>query len=257
MTRLDAAHAEMEAAPEDAGARLGYYDRLVETELMLLLERPAADDRIAPRVFPLDEGDVVLAFDTEERLAAFAGEAAYAAMSGRRLLALLGGRGLGLGVNLGVAPSAFLLDPAGVDWLNGALAERPGEIEARPVEVAAPEGVPEAVIRALDAKLPVVAGLAEAGYLALVKYGDGRSGHLLAFRGAARGAAPALAEAVGEALTFSGIEAGTLDVAYLGPDDALLPALERHALRFDVPPPETARAPSAPGTDPDRPPRLR
>ncbi len=89
MTILDTAFAAMTAAPEDAALRLRFYERLADAELMLLLERPADGDRIAPRTFPLEDGPVVLAFDTEERLAAFAGEA--------RLRGCSRGRGSGWG----------------------------------------------------------------------------------------------------------------------------------------------------------------
>ena len=93
MTVLDAAHAAMETGGD--AARLRFYERLADAELFLLLEREAAGDRIAPHVFPLDDGPVVLAFDTEERLAAFSDGAAYAALTGRSLAGLLMGQGLG------------------------------------------------------------------------------------------------------------------------------------------------------------------
>ncbi|HEX9856761.1 MAG TPA: SseB family protein, partial [Paracoccaceae bacterium] len=80
MTPLDTAYAAMEAAPGDDTARLRFYERLAEGEVFLLLEAEAAGDTLAPRVFDLEEGPVVLAFDLEERLAAFTGiPAPYAA----------------------------------------------------------------------------------------------------------------------------------------------------------------------------------
>ena len=75
--------------------------------------------------------------------------------------------------------------------------------------------VPEAVIAALDAKLARAGGLAAAALLAGVVYEGGRRGHLLALLDAADGAEPALARAMNEALVFSGIEAGELDVVFL------------------------------------------
>ena len=49
-------------------------------------------------------------FDREERLADFAkGSAPYAAISGRILAGMLEGQGIGLGVNLEVAPSSILM----------------------------------------------------------------------------------------------------------------------------------------------------
>lgn len=257
-TPLDQAHAAMEAAPEDDTVRLRFYDRLAGAEVFLLLEAEADDDQVSPRLFPVEGDRYALAFDREDRLTAFAeGPAAYAGLSGRVLVKLLAEQGLGLGLNLEVAPSAMLLPPDALTWLAGTLDEDPEEVTATPEEISAPGGLPERVLEALDAKLATTAGLARAAYLAGVRYGDGRRGHILGFLGTVPGAEPALAAAVREALVFSGIEAGALDVGFLRDIDPVAGALARHGLRFDLP--QTARSdgPSAPGMDPDRPPRLK
>ncbi|MDT0682413.1 SseB family protein [Roseicyclus sp. F158] len=255
-TAIDAAHAAMESAPGDDAARLRFYERLADAELFLLLEKEAEGDAIEPRVFPLEDGPVVLAFDREERLAAFAGPSPYAGMSGRSLSELLAGQGLGLGLNLEVAPSSTLLPASAVSWLAETLAHRPSEAAAQPDEISAPTGLPEALLTALDAKLASAAGLAPMAYLAAVTYEGGARGHLLAFVGAVPGAEPSLARATGEALTFSGIEAGALDVAFFRASDPVAARLARVGLRFDLPKAETpVRA--APGSDPEAPPRLR
>lgn len=254
MTPLDRAHAAMESGGD--GARLRFYERLADAELFLLLEREAEAERIAPRVFPLEDGPVVLAFDTEERLTEFAGPAAYAALSGRALAAHLAGRGLGLGLNLGVAPSSFLVGAEAVDWLARMLAGTPDEAEARPSRFAPPR-TPETLVAALDAKFAGLAGRARSACLAAVTYEDGREAHLVAFIGALPGAERALAAAVREAVVFSNLPAADLDVAFLAENDPVTARLVGIALRFDLPKP-TAQAPrSPPGSDPDRPPRLR
>ena len=70
------------------------------------------------------------------------------------------------------------------------------------------------------------------------------------------GAERALAGAVREALVFSGVEAGAIDVTFVEASDPLAAALARHGLRFDLPQPEAPeRVP--PGSDPDAPPKLR
>jgi hypothetical protein len=75
------------------------------------------------------------------------------------------------------------------------------------------------------------------------------------------GAEAALAKAVGEALAFSGLEAGELDVTFLGPHDAGLAQLAAVAQVFDLPEPagepDQIIQPQAPGMDPNRPPILR
>jgi hypothetical protein len=257
MTLLDAAHAAVSADPENETLRLRFFERLADGELVLLLEREAAGETVEPRVFDLEDGPVVLAFDREERLATFTGGIApYAALPGRVIAGLLKGQGIGLGVNLGVAPSSMLLPPEAMDWLAETLEGGPEAAEARPEEFLPPQ-VPEAVVAGLDAKLAKAGGLAAAAILAGVVYQGGRRGHVLAFLDAAPGAEEALARAIREALVFSGIEAGELDVAFLAADEAVAGAMARVGLRFDLPAPEAPSAPAAPGMDPARPPKLR
>ena len=67
-----------------------------------------------------------------------------------------------------------------------------------------------------------------------------------------------MAQAVAEALTFSGIEAGSLDVGFFAAHDPICASLARLGLRFDLPEPVALQVPgAAPGMDPDVPPKLR
>ena len=256
MTLLDAAHAALSADPDSETLRLRFFERLADGEMVLLLNREAVGESLEPRVFDLEDGPVVLVFDREERLAQFTGGIApYAALPGRVIAGLLKGQGIGMGVNLGVAPSSMLLPPEAMDWLAETLDGGPEEVEALPEEFLAPS-VPEAVIAALDAKLARAGGLAVAAVLAGVVYADGRRGHLLALLDVVEGAEAALARAMNEALVFSGVEAGELDVGFLTSGSAVALAMGRVGLRFDLPKAELA-APEAPGMDPARPPKLR
>ncbi len=257
MTPLDDAFAKMNANPDDTAARLAWFDRLAASELVLLLEEEARGDSIRPRVFTVEGADLVLAFDRDERLAEFAGtQAPYAAMSGRALAGLLNEAGLGLGINLGAA-SETVLEAEAMEWLSGVLSEQPAEVEDRPEEVRPPTNLPEALLSALDLRLASAAGRASMAYLVATTFTGGRQSHLLAFVDPAPGAEGALAQLVGEALTFSGLEAGSLDVGFFRAADAFCAQLARVGLRFDLPQPEAASAPKAPGKDPDNPPLLR
>jgi hypothetical protein len=257
VTLLDAAHAAVSADPENEALRLRFFERLADGEMVLLLEREATGERLEPKVFDLEDGPVVLVFDREERLASFTGGIApYAALPGRVIAGLLKGQGIGLGVNLGVAPSSMLLPPEAMDWLADTLDEAPEELEAAP-ERFLPPRVPEAVVSALDAKLARAGGLAVAALLAGIAYRDGRQGHVLAILDPAPGAEGALARAMGEALVFSGVEAGELDVVFLASAAPAAQAMARVGLRFDLPLPASPADPAAPGMDPSRPPRLR
>ncbi|MFN3644462.1 MAG: SseB family protein [Gemmobacter sp.] len=254
---LDIAHAAMTAAPDDDAARLRYFAALADAELVLMLEAEAEGGRIVPKLFPLTDGPVVLAFDGDDRLAAFAeGPVPYAALPGRVIARQLAGQGVGLGVNLG-GDAAFLVPPAALDWLAGTLDRAPDRDTARPRAFRAPGGLPRALLAALDAKLARAGGIAAAAVLAGVEYEGGRQGHLLAFLDAAPGAEDALARAAAEALTFSGVEAGEMDVAFLAAADPAAQAMLRAGLRIDLPAPAAAApaAPRPPGSD--GPPRLR
>lgn len=258
-TPLDRAHAAMAAAEQDDAARLRFFERLADSELFVLLAQEVEDDRISPEVFDTGEGRFVLVFDREERLAEFAGRIVpYAALSGRVLVQMLAGQELGLGVNLEVAPSSILLPPEALSWLAETLAHAPGEVEARIEALLPPQRLPEALLSALDVKLATAAGLAPSAYLVALRYVGGGQGHMLAFVDAREGAQGALAKAVGEALTFSGVEAGALDVGFFRADEEMAAQLAQVGLRFELPKAaQPERSPHvAPGRDPDKPPRL-
>jgi hypothetical protein len=250
----------MQGAPDDDAARLRYFAALADGMLFLMLEAEATGGDVRPQVFDLEDGPVVLAFDLEERLAEAAGAAVpYAELPGRVIAQQLAGQGVALGVNLGVADSAFLVPPEALTWLARTLEQGPAQTVARPLSFHPPKGLPDSLIEALNTKLARASGLAVAALLAGVKYEDSRQGHMLAYLGAAPGAEGALARAAGEALTFSGIEAGEMDVTFLNAEDPGLAAMARVALRFDLPEPARAEAPKpkAPGMDPSNPPVLR
>ena len=258
-TLLDKAWRASEDAPDDGAVRLRYYARLIESELVLLLEKEAEGDNITPKVFDLEDGPIVLAFDLDARLTEFTGlPAPYAALSGRALVDMLAGREIGLGLNLGVAPSSRLLPPEIITWLAQMIAERPEELTSAVASLHPPKGLSEDLLVALDQRLARMEGLARMAYLTGVEYATGARGHMLAFIDPAPGAETSLARAVQGALGFSGVEAGMLDVTFLAADDARAAECARVGLRFDLPQPHRrAKSPAAPGSDPDRPPRLR
>lgn len=257
-TPLDRAHARMRSAPDDDGLRLQFFERLSDAELFLLLEAEVEGDAITPQTFETGDETLVLVFDREERLADFVGTGApYVGLSGRALAEMLAEAGLGFALNPEVAPSSFVLAAEGVAWLAQTLAQAPVEVAEDVRAFHPPEGLPEALLAALDQKLATAVGLAQAAYLARTETATGGRGHLLGFAAPLPGAEPALARAMGEALTFSGLEAGVLDIAFFGPDDPALEALARVGLRFDLPQPDLQEVRAAPGSDPAKPPILK
>lgn len=258
-TALDAAHAEMEANPQDDAARLRFFERLADCELFLMLTEEARDENISPELFEVADGSFVLAFDREDRLAGFAGRPApYVALSGRVLAAMLSGQGIGLGLNLDTAPSSVLIPAEALGWLASTLQHGPEEVQQKLAEFLPPSGLPDRLLTALDTKLATAAGLASAAFLVGTKNDLGGQGHLLGFVGASDGAEAALAKAVSEALTFSGIEAGALDVGFFNADEQTAAALANVGLRFELPQPEVRQVSRPiPGSDPEKPPILK
>lgn len=258
-TEIDRAHAAMTADDTDDMARLRFYERLAETELFMLLEAEPEGDQITPALFEADGQSFVLVFDREARMSEFYGQeiAPYAALSGRGMATMLDGQRIGMALNMGVAPSAMLIPYDAVEWLAQTLAAEAVEVEGQVTAVTAPKGLPEALLQALDRKLATAAGLAVEAYLCGVTYEGGGRGHMLAFVGTLEGAEGALTAAVNEALVFSGIDAGMLDVAHLQASDSVSERVARVGLRFDLPSPQMPATPGAnPGMDPTKPPKL-
>ncbi len=261
-TILDRAQDALAADPSNEALQLRFYHALADAELFLLLDRDPEDERINPRVFDLDDGPVILAFDSEDRLASLGpGPVPYAALPGRVIAAHLTGQGVSLGVNLGTgAASEVLLPPEALRWLTETLDHVPQAAEARPAAFHAPGALPEALTAALAFTLGGAAGLASGAVIAGVSYDDGRRGHMLAILDVTPGAEEALARAAGEALTFSGLEAGQMDVVFLASDSQAAGAMARVGSTLAIEPapePEARPAPKGPGMDPDRPPVLR
>lgn len=256
-TPLDIAHDAMQADGREQ-SRLGFYERLSDAELFLLLDKDPDGDDISPTVFPVEDQKFVLVFDRAERLTEFTGTPSpYAAMSGRTIAELLVRQGIGLGVNLGVAPSSILIPAEAVEWLVNT--EVPAQnINEQPNEITPPTEIPEVLLSGLNTKLAIAGGLAQTAYLVSATYESGARNTLIAFVDAIPGAEQSLTQAVSEALVFSGIEVGSIDVAFFAAHDPICAKLARVGLRFDLPQPAPlAEQPAAPGMDPDKPPKLR
>jgi len=256
-TPLDLAYLAMQEDEENAQA---FYARFLETELFLLLESEVSDDAAQPLVMETSSGPLVLVFDLEERMAAFSDQPSdYVALSGRRIAKMLAGQGTGIGLNLGDAPSAMLMPVEAVNWLAEAAIGEDEAIEARPLEISKPTGVPEALIMALDGKLANMGGAVGAAHLVSVRYEGGEAGHMLALVNVPEAAKTGVSEALSEALRFSGIEAAQLDLAFLDADDPHLESFVRAGLGFEIPELILPKAPEplAPGMNPEKPPILR
>jgi hypothetical protein len=272
-TILDRARADLLDQPDNDVAELRFYHALADAPLFLLLAVEAEDDRIEPRVFDLDDGPVILAFDTEERLASLGqGPVPYAVLPGRVVAAQLAGKGVALGLNLGCNVASEVLLPAeALVWLTQTLGQMPPQSEARPQQFHAPGQLPSALADALSLALGRSGDHAAAALISGVSYDDGRRGHMLAILDARPGAEEAFARAAAEALRFSGLEAGEMDVTFLDSQSEAARAMARVGLRLDLAnaaaevkaqagagmQASASAAPQGPGMNPQKPPILR
>ena len=234
----------------DDAARLAFFEVLRASELVVVLAESDGDSESTKlEILETEDGPIALAFDTELRMVEFLGRPApYALLSGRSLAPVLARQSVALALNLG-APSEYLLQPDVVAWLAETVPPPVDIRDARPASVSPPSDVPEAVLRALDRALARLAGLAPAAFLVTARYEGGREGSLLVLPGAPDASWAGVAEAVAEALHYSGLEAAALDVAF--PPYDLSDRFAKVGLKFDIP-----DAPGRPARNPDAPPRL-
>lgn len=123
------------------------------------------EESLAPKMVERDGVDTLVLFDAEARLAAFAGEPTdYVTLPGRAFFRLLAGQDAQIALNPGVAPSATVFSSETIDAiaeLADAVEEETEIMPDGPLTVLSPDDAPDALLRALAARLaaaePVVA----------------------------------------------------------------------------------------------------
>ncbi|WP_424931043.1 SseB family protein [Amaricoccus macauensis] len=260
-TAIDAAFNATQADPDDTGLYMRLLERIMDAELFLLLAEEPERDHIEPHLFEMDEGQFILAFDRGERLAEFLDEPSpYIALPGRRLVEMISTQQVGLALNLGVAPSEMLLPPEAVRWM-AQLGEGDPELhEARITGIAMPRHLPSGLMASLDPKLAALSSVIDQAHLVEAEFSENDNALLLVLFGVPEGARKDVAAAIGEAVRFSGVEHARLDVTFLDNDAPSRAQIEAVSVRIELPDDRTnhhPQAPVEPGSDPDKPPRLR
>ena len=192
----------------------------------------AAGDAFAPKMVEIEGRDTLLLFDTEERLACFVEEpTSFVALPGHFFFETAAGQGAQIALNLDVAPSSTVFEPASVDAI-AALLDGGDEIvdllDPTNLAVTAPEGVAEATIAALAARLATAGELASEAWLFGIAADDAADDAIdrpvLALVGAAD-RSDATQELGRELARLAGSidqDGVGVDVAVLTPDDAVL-----------------------------------
>ncbi|MEM7547115.1 MAG: hypothetical protein AAF367_16420 [Pseudomonadota bacterium] len=261
MTPLDHAWTATEAPGAGDAEMAKYYDVFAAAELHLLIDAASLSGTGTPQpqLFPVDDIDTALVFDTEDRLAAFTEDgAAHLTLSGRAVIAMFAGRNVQVGVNLGDAPSATILPAAALDWAAAALRQPIEAEEGSEMALTVPRMITPDLISRIDTKISGMG--ASVGEAWLCGLGSGRTASLIlcvALR--AEEAEQSVVAALAETARFAGGEKAAFDIAVTMGGDARLELARKVGIGFEpANPAEISRAqPVAPGMDNSKPPRLR
>lgn len=259
-----AALAATSADPDDEGARLWLFRALAGCELLLLLDEPAATEHLSPRIFGLEQGNVALVFDHEDRLADFAdAETDYISLPGRVLAELMVDNDLAMGINLG-QDEATILPPPALKWFVDFLDNGPQEQEVQPTMLRQLTNAPELVMKAVVEQIAAMPGLATRAMFAEAEYSNGDRAPMVALDGVDLKDRGPIARAIDEAVGLSGHENARVDVAFPEPDSPLWSIFEKVGRPLDLSRVKAAApreapgdgARKGPGMDPGKPPKL-
>lgn len=239
----------------DLELRTAYYGQFATSELLVLLEDEASDV-FSPQLVEIDGFNYALTFDTEERLADFCDfPSPYLALSGRALVEALKGQSVGVGLNLGVSDAAFLLPIEALDWVRErTVSEVRVELETIN-EVSTPHAVPVHVLRAIDARLAMFSGRKRRGILVEAELAKDKT-NLIIFEGIEENERSSIAGALAETMRFLAPSL-PFDTVFVESDDSIIDVARSVGLTFEMSLSDAKQsASSAPGKDPDKPPKL-
>lgn len=248
-TRIDAAWSAAAQDPESDDAAARFIDVVlaealicpiwedaddVETSAAQDADQADGDDAVAPKMAEIDGRDTLLLFDTEERLAAFAEEpTSFVALPGYVFFEMIGGSGAQIALNLDVAQSSTVFDPASVDAVAAMLRETDETaalIDPRQLSAAAPRDVSAEMLAALSARLQTARDIATEAWLFEMVGDDGpataENRPVLALIGVEgrSGAAQSLGKELARLAGARDASGMGVDIAVFAADD---PALER------------------------------
>ena len=233
--------------------RLILFKRFLDAELFILIDDPQ-DPK--PKLVNLREGEILLGFDTEEKLMEFAGDNAFfISMTGRNLLAQ--NISVGIALNLTNIGGGYILTNEILRWLEKNTQAKQGNIIRHPKKIVSPLIASETFIKLLDETLALSPGSANYAILVQDISEKDTNNLLLIFVEAGESFQDILTQQISEAFKLSNLQGVTLDIIFAKPDEQLVKKALKIGLRFDLPSIQKAPKPEAPGMDPKKPPVLR
>ena len=233
--------------------RLILFKRFLDAELFILIDDPQ-DPK--PKLVNLREGEILLGFDTEEKLMEFAGDNAFfISMTARNLLAQ--NISVGIALNLTNIGGGYILTNEILRWLEKNTQAKQGNIIRHPKKIVSPLIASETFIKLLDETLALSPGSANYAILVQDISEKDTNNLLLIFVEAGEAFQDILTQQISEAFKLSNLQGVTLDIIFAKPDEQLVKKALKIGLRFDLPSIQKASKPEAPGMDPKKPPVLR
>ena len=254
-SRMDKTYARMQAAPNSDAAGLRFYEAFCDTNLHVLVN---AD--LSLQIFETSQGKLILAFDTEERMAEFVEQPTeFIKMPGRELVTQLKETDIGIGLNLNVAPTSQILTPEILDWVSALLSVDSTLMVDQVAGFSADCQLSDDDRTALTDRLVNFTGVVKAAYICGVTYADGATADALFFIDCDQDIEADLFTAMIETQKFAMDSSADLAIKFISSDSPALPEIQRHGHQLHIPAPIVTPTfqPSAPGMDPNKPPKLR
>ncbi len=233
-----------------------YFQVFLETLLRVLLEESDAKDPDM-EVFAISDGKFVLAFDTDENFSAFVDRPRLCSrITGRDLLKALAGKNIGVIVNANAIEGAAFLTPEQVSWALE-MSDQSLEIHVSTNSSVARANPSDEVLDIIQRNFNELGGFVDAAYLCNIQDDQGNEALTLALVNCA---AEAQLTALLTASDMSRFNPKTaVAIALVEAGSEIEQKLQQIGVRieFKVKPQPVSLTATAPGMDPDRPPKLR
>lgn len=237
----------------DRSALLGVVAR---TEFHLLLLADSDGTSAEPFLLDVNNGKAAVVFDKLDLMAGFQdGVSNFISASGRDLAVMLHKENLLLTINPGCEDTSFILEQNTLEWMSAQTNLAPKTIEFSVKDIGPARDADIALVTALDEILPNMQGLAERLVVAGLTE-DAEKGMVIFFLNTQPGAEDTLTQLIHEMVTFSAGNIPDLNVGFVRNEDPLVNRLKEIGLHMQLPKLPVPTPRPAPGSDPDKPPKL-
>ncbi len=230
---------------------------IARSELFVATTTEVMGSDFDPMLVSFGEEPYIAVFDSAAKLSDFEGASGhFVSVSGRAIAQMLVGQNIGVVLNPKSHSWSHVLDVETLEWMAELdrfelIEDDLNELTIQPISQGATE-----LVQALDEVLPAAMGLASCVFLVEVS-ADGSRHSAAIFCDAKSDAHSVLKQLIQEMVLYSGQIQSELSVGFVQSDSPQYSTFVRQGLRLDIPQPKRAATITAPGMDPQKPPKLR